>query len=185
MESEDTATPLVREARHSVNRQSQAGLHSKRFWPRVQHNPSSARRNPGRSITCHSDRALHTSYTLRLPFPFPRTLQHLSNNHRGEVMWELPIMKLELPKQCSLWNLERPLVKAPSSDNFISMLMSDTLASVTTTLASRQQRNSKSSSNRLFQQSPVLFRSASRSRNFAGDPDHNHQAVWKSWYKDI
>jgi hypothetical protein len=70
---------LVLQARHHVDRQDQAGLHTRGgLWehylqPRGQSNPR-------RSTTGHIAVTSYPSYMLRSPRPLPCTLQHL-NNH--------------------------------------------------------------------------------------------------------
>jgi hypothetical protein len=77
------------------------------------------------------------------------------------LMWECPTVKRALPNQCSPHHFQRPLISAPPSGNSIKIPLSDTLASVTTMLASRHKHNSKFSSSQLCQRLAALIRPAS------------------------
>jgi hypothetical protein len=90
----------------------------------------------------------------------------------GGVMWKPPTVKQALPNQCSPWQLQCPLVRMLPSDKSIKMRRSDTLASVTATLTSREHCNSEyassSTCSRLHQWSPALIRPAGLTVTSAG-----------------
>jgi hypothetical protein len=58
--------------------------------------------------------------------------------------WEPPTTKWVLPNQRSPWKLQCPLVLTSPSDKSIKMQTSSMVASVTTTLVSREHHNSES-----------------------------------------
>jgi hypothetical protein len=89
-------------------------------------------------------------------------LQHVTIKY--SYVWEPPTVKQVLPNQRSPQQLQCPLVCVLPSNKSIKKRTSNTLASVTAMLTSRQHRNSEATSSstnsRLHQRSPVFIRPA-------------------------